>query len=106
MFPATAPANWRPDFWIADVDRAAATAAERGGGVVEPPADVPGAPFKSAVVADPYGAAFSLSQLVVEAWKKIVVNNHISIDGSCRRLEVREDLRGGFRARGLGVRGG
>jgi hypothetical protein len=25
---------------------------------------VPGAPFKSAVVADPYGAAFSMSQLL------------------------------------------
>ena len=64
MFPGDGAARWRPDFWIADVDRAAATVDRRGGVVVEPPAEVPGAPFKSSVVADPDGAAFSISQLL------------------------------------------
>ena len=58
--------NWRPDFWIADVDGAAAKAAELGGHVVEAPADVPGIPFRSALLADGHGATFSLSQLVLE----------------------------------------
>jgi uncharacterized protein len=64
MFPGDDAAHWRPDFWIADVDGAAATVDERGGRVVEPPEEFQGAPFKSAVVADPYGAGFSLSQLL------------------------------------------
>lgn len=59
------PAHWRPDFWIADVDAAAAEVTGRGGKVIEPPAEVAGAPFKGAVVADPYGAEFSISQLLL-----------------------------------------
>ena len=55
---------WQPDFWIADVD-AAAAAADRGGEVVDPPAEYSGAPFRSALLADPAGARFSVSQLVV-----------------------------------------
>ena len=58
--------SWRPDFWIADVDRAAAAAAEHGGSAIEGPADVPGIPFRSAVLEDGAGAVFSLSQLLVE----------------------------------------
>jgi uncharacterized protein len=57
-------AQWRPDFWVADADAAVATASELGGRVIEPPASAPGAPFRSAVLADPYGAEFSISQLV------------------------------------------
>jgi hypothetical protein len=32
--------------------------------VIEPPAEFEGAPFRSAVLADPDGASFSLSQLI------------------------------------------
>jgi predicted enzyme related to lactoylglutathione lyase len=59
--------QWRPDFWIADVEEAAAAAERLGGEVVEPPADFPGAPFKSALLADPAGARFSVSQLIAPA---------------------------------------
>jgi predicted enzyme related to lactoylglutathione lyase len=59
------PATWRPDFWIADADAAATAAGERGGQVVEPPAEFPGAPFRSAVLADGDGATFSISQLLL-----------------------------------------
>jgi predicted enzyme related to lactoylglutathione lyase len=65
MFPADGgDAFWQPDFWIADVDGAAAAAGARGGSVIEPPAEFEGAPFRSAVLADPDGASFSLSQLI------------------------------------------
>jgi hypothetical protein len=57
---------WQPDFWIADVDTAAATAVDRGGEVVDPPTEFDGAPFRSALLADPAGARFSVSQLVVD----------------------------------------
>jgi predicted enzyme related to lactoylglutathione lyase len=56
--------SWQADFWIADVDAAAAAAAELGGEVVEPPVEFEGAPFRSCVLADPAGARFSISQLV------------------------------------------
>jgi len=56
------PARWAVDFWIADADVAAATAEQRGGRVLEPPADA--GPFRRAVLSDPEGAAFSVSQLV------------------------------------------
>jgi predicted enzyme related to lactoylglutathione lyase len=58
-------ARWRPDFWIANVERAAALAAEHGS-VLEAPADVPGVPMRSAVLADPGGAAFSVTQLMID----------------------------------------
>jgi predicted enzyme related to lactoylglutathione lyase len=63
MGPATAgeAARWSPDFWIADTDAAVARAAERGGSVLADPFDQP--PFRTAVLADPAGAAFSISQL-------------------------------------------
>src|SRR4051794_18049262 len=60
---ADAPAQWRPDFWIDDADRAAAKARELGGTVVEPVAPSPVG--KNAVLTDPAGAAFSISQLVL-----------------------------------------
>ena len=59
--PAEAPPNWSPDFWIADTDAAAARAAELGGTVVAGPFDRP--PFRTAVLADPEGSTFSISQL-------------------------------------------
>lgn len=55
-------ATWGVDFWVHDADATAALAAERGGTVLVAPHDVP--MFRSAVLADPWGAAFSVSQLV------------------------------------------
>jgi predicted enzyme related to lactoylglutathione lyase len=53
--------HWSVDFWIDDADAAAARASGLGGDVIVPPHDTPG--FRSAVLADPYGAAFSVSRL-------------------------------------------
>jgi predicted enzyme related to lactoylglutathione lyase len=53
-------AHWRADFWIADADAAAARAAQLGGSVVAGPEDA--GPFREAVLADPAGATFSVSQ--------------------------------------------
>jgi predicted enzyme related to lactoylglutathione lyase len=55
------PAHWSVDFRVHDADAAAAKAAELGGSVVVPPYDTPG--FRQAVLADPHGAVFSVSQL-------------------------------------------
>jgi predicted enzyme related to lactoylglutathione lyase len=55
------PARWSVDFWIADADGAAAAVPGLGGTIVAPPHDRPG--FRSAVVADPQGATFSISTL-------------------------------------------
>jgi uncharacterized protein len=57
------PPHWSVDFWIDDADAAAATAASLGGSVVVPPHHTPG--FRNAVLADPHGAVFSVSQLLV-----------------------------------------
>jgi uncharacterized protein len=54
-------AHWRADFWIADADAAAARATELGGAVVAGPEDA--GPFREALLADPAGATFSVSQL-------------------------------------------
>ena len=62
MLPGDGSAGWAVDFWIADADAAAAAAEERGGRVLDPPADA--GPFRRAVLADPEGAAFSVSQLM------------------------------------------
>jgi uncharacterized protein len=57
------PARWSVDFWIADVGEAAAKATELGGRTLTPPYDVPGvAGMRQAVLADPAGAAFSITQ--------------------------------------------
>jgi uncharacterized protein len=55
-------ARWNVDFWIADADAAAERADARGGSVVAAPHEEP--PFRRAVLADPEGATFSVSQLV------------------------------------------
>ncbi len=55
------PPHWSVDFWVADTDGAAMRAEELGGQVITPPFDIPG--FSSAVLADPAGAAFSISEL-------------------------------------------
>ncbi len=53
--------GWSVDFWIDDADVAAASAPELGGRVVAPPSEMAG--FRRTVLADPYGAVFSASQL-------------------------------------------
>lgn len=61
--PEEAPSHWGVDFWIADTDAAVAKATELGGKFVNPPTDSPG--FRSAVLVDPQGAVFTISQLLV-----------------------------------------
>lgn len=53
---------WSVDFWVHDADGTAARAAELGGRAVMGPYDAP--PFRQAVLADPQGATFAVSQLV------------------------------------------
>jgi uncharacterized protein len=53
------PARWSVDFWVSDADELAARASELGGSVVVPPFD--SVPKRQAVVADPFGAVFSVS---------------------------------------------
>ena len=57
------PPRWAVDFWIGDADAAAAKAVELGGTVVMPPSDSPVG--RAAVLADPQGAAFSVSALTL-----------------------------------------
>jgi len=59
--PKELPSHWSVDFWIADADEAAAKAPQLGGAVVMPPSDTPA--FREAVLTDPGGAAFTVSQL-------------------------------------------
>jgi predicted enzyme related to lactoylglutathione lyase len=61
--PAAEQADWNVDFWVDAADATAERAAELGGSVVAAPHDAP--PFRRAVLADRYGATFSISQLVV-----------------------------------------
>jgi uncharacterized protein len=63
MMPSDGEPRWAVDFWIADADAAARVATERGGRVLDGPSDAP--PFRRAVLADPAGADFSVSQLVL-----------------------------------------
>jgi predicted enzyme related to lactoylglutathione lyase len=53
------PARWSVDFWVADADELAARAPGLGGSVVVPPFD--SIPTRQAVVADPFGAVFSVT---------------------------------------------
>jgi uncharacterized protein len=53
------PARWSVDFWVQDADELAARVSELGGSVVVPPFD--SIPTRQAVVADPFGAAFSVT---------------------------------------------
>ncbi len=56
--------RWHPDFWGAYAEAVAARTAERGGTVITAPFDAP--PFKQAVLSDPQGGMFSVSQLVTD----------------------------------------
>ena len=62
--PGDGPPRWNVDFWIADADAAALTARAAGGAVQVEPADDPHLPFRHAVLTDPDGSAFSVSQLL------------------------------------------
>jgi predicted enzyme related to lactoylglutathione lyase len=65
MLPAqNGEPRWGVDFWVADLDRVVATASDQGGRVVSPPADNP--PMRQAVLVDPNGVPFSVSQLVLD----------------------------------------
>jgi predicted enzyme related to lactoylglutathione lyase len=61
--PDDVPAHWSVDFWVHDVDATAEKAAQLGGKVVVPPYDIPVAGLRQAVLADPQGAAFSVSKV-------------------------------------------
>jgi len=52
--------HWNVDFWIDGIDAALARVARGGGSVVTGPFDAP--PFRRAVVRDPAGAVFSISE--------------------------------------------
>jgi uncharacterized protein len=57
------PPQWNVDFWVGDADAAADKASKLGGEVVVGPYDTPG--FRQAVLADPHGATFTVSQLLL-----------------------------------------
>jgi uncharacterized protein len=61
-FPEEVSSHWGVDFWIADADAAAEKTVELGGTARTEPFDTPG--FRSAVLADPQGAVFTVSQLL------------------------------------------
>jgi predicted enzyme related to lactoylglutathione lyase len=61
-FPDEVPSHWSVDFWVKDADETAERAAELGGTVIAPPFDVPGVGMREAVLADPQGAAFSVTR--------------------------------------------
>jgi uncharacterized protein len=55
--------HWAVDFWIADADAGADAAARLGGTVLAAPHQTP--MFVQAVLADPHGAVFTVSQLTL-----------------------------------------
>jgi predicted enzyme related to lactoylglutathione lyase len=59
--PDGTPPHWSIDFWVHDVDATAASAVELGGKVVASPFDTPVG--RTGVIADPQGAAFSVSKV-------------------------------------------
>jgi uncharacterized protein len=56
-------ARWSVDFWVGDMDAVLGKATALGGGVVVPPYELP--MMRQAVLADPGGAAFSVTQLML-----------------------------------------
>jgi uncharacterized protein len=64
MLPADAEkARWLVDFWVDDLEAAVARSERGGGTTVAPPFEAP--PGRSAVLADPAGVRFSISQVSV-----------------------------------------
>ena len=60
-----APAYWSVDFWIDDADAAVQRAVAAGGSALAEPFDIP--MFRTAVLQDPQGATFTISQLMLPA---------------------------------------
>jgi predicted enzyme related to lactoylglutathione lyase len=58
---AAVPPHWNVNVRVDDADATVEQAAGLGGNVIMPPLDTPG--LRSAVIADPQGAVFSISQL-------------------------------------------
>ncbi len=56
------PPHWNVDFWIADVDAAAAKVEQLGGQILTPPYDIPSTGLRQGAFMDPQGATFSLTQ--------------------------------------------
>jgi uncharacterized protein len=65
MARSSGDARWMVDFWVEDVDAAAAKAQELGGSVAAPPMDLPIG--QTAVLADPAGVTFSVSRVTARA---------------------------------------
>lgn len=66
QFPDEVPSHWAVDFWVHDTDAAAEKAAQLGGTVLVPPFEIPaGVTLRQAVLADPEGAAFSVTKVSV-----------------------------------------
>jgi predicted enzyme related to lactoylglutathione lyase len=65
MAPGTngVPSHWAVDFWIDDAEAAAARAVKLGGTLISPVRE--DRLFRSAMIRDPQGAVFSISQLVM-----------------------------------------
>jgi predicted enzyme related to lactoylglutathione lyase len=57
--------HWSADFWVDDADATAERTARLGGRVIVAPHDTPG--FRNAVLADPQGPVFSISQLTARS---------------------------------------
>lgn len=58
-------AHWSVEFWVDNTDATAELATSLGGEVLVAPYDTPGS--RNAVLADPHGAVFSISNLVTDA---------------------------------------
>lgn len=54
------PSRWSVDFWVHDADQTSARAAELGGAILTPPFEGGGG-MRQAVLADPSGAAFTVT---------------------------------------------
>lgn len=65
---AGVPPHWSVDFWVDDVDAAAATATRQGGRVVSGPFATPVG--RSALLADPRGAVFGVSKVDARAGRR------------------------------------
>jgi predicted enzyme related to lactoylglutathione lyase len=63
MAAGEAPARWSLDFWVDDVDAAVARTERSGGTTVVAPFDT--SVGRTALLADPAGAAFSITRIAV-----------------------------------------
>jgi uncharacterized protein len=59
------PSRWSVDFWVSDLDATAARALDLRGRILVEPHDRP--PMRSALLADPAGVTFSVSQVKLSA---------------------------------------